>query len=145
MIVGSAITPKDNVSQKFELLKDKLIDYGFELNESVKKNGAIMLRPQSAGQILIGKGNVLLIGEAAGWISPTSAEGLSYAFRSAIALAKSFAGSPGNFLGKYYKETNNLRLNIMQKNLKSPFMYNPLIRRMVLKTGLLSMNVDEQN
>lgn len=145
LIVGAAIKPKDNVSHKFELLKDKLVDYGFELNNSVKKNGAFMLRPQNSSQIFAGTGNISLVGEAAGWISPTSAEGLSYAFRSAIALAKSFESSRGNLLREYYKETSSLRLNIMQKNLKSPFMYNPLIRKIVLKTGLLSMDVDGQS
>lgn len=143
LIVGAAITPKDNVNQKFNLLKERLINYGFELNRSVKKNGAFILRPQSTKQIFLGKDNVSLIGEAAGWISPTSAEGLSYAFRSAIALAKSFDSNPGNLIGKYYKKTKGLRINISQKNLKSPFMYNPLIRKIFMKSGILGMNINK--
>lgn len=141
LIVGAAIKPKENVSQKFDLLKERLINYGFELNKSVKKNGAFILRPQSTKQIFIGKDNISLVGEAAGWISPTSAEGLSYAFRSAIALAKSFNSNPGNLIEEYYKNTKGLRINITQKNLKAPFMYNPFIRKIVMKSGLLSMSI----
>jgi geranylgeranyl reductase len=143
LIVGAAITPKDNVNQKFDLLKEKLINYGFELNRSVKKNGAFILRPQSTKQIFLGKDNVPLIGEAAGWISPTSAEGLSYAFRSAIALAKSFNSNPGNLIGEYYKNTKEIRINISRKNLKSPFMYNPLIRKIFMKSGIFGMDVNK--
>lgn len=141
LIVGTALTPKDNVSRKFDLLKKRLINLGFELNESNKKNGAFLLRPQNTKQIFIGRGNVLLIGEAAGWISPTSAEGLSYAFRSAIALADSFDANSENPISEYNKNTKGLRLNIFQKNLKSPFMYNTLIRKMVMKSGLTSMSI----
>jgi len=83
----------------------------------------------------------LLIGEAAGWISPTSAEGMSYAFKSAMVLARSFAGTTGNVMEHYSKNTQSLRINIIKKNLKSPFMYNPLIRKMVMKSGLLSMSI----
>jgi len=143
LIVGAAITPKENVSQKFSLLKERLINYGFELSKSVKKNGAFMLRPQNAKQIFVGKDNILLVGEAAGWISPTSAEGLSYAFRSAIALAESFDSNPVNLIREYYKNTRGLRTNILQKNLKSPFMYNSLMRKMIMKSGFLSMSISE--
>lgn len=143
LIVGAAIIPKENVSQKFNLLKNRLINYGFELNKSVKKSGAFILRPQNTKQIFMGKDNISLVGEAAGWISPTSAEGLSYAFRSAIALAKSFNSNPGNLIEEYYKNTSGLRINIIQKNLKSPFMYNPLIRKIVIKSGFLSMSMNK--
>ncbi|TEB11213.1 putative oxidoreductase [Pelotomaculum sp. FP] len=141
LIVGAAITPKENVSRKFDLLKKRMINLGFELNESNKKNGAFLLRPQNAKQIFIGRDNVLLIGEAAGWISPTSAEGLSYAFRSAIALADSIDANSESPISEYHKNTKGLRLNIFQKNLKSPFMYNTLIRKMVMKSGLSSMSI----
>jgi flavin-dependent dehydrogenase len=141
LIVGAALTPKENVSQKFGLLKKRLINLGFELNESSKKTGAFLLRPQNAKQIFIGRDKVLLIGEAAGWISPTSAEGLSYSFRSAIALADSFAANPESPIADYHKNTRGLRLNILLKNLKSPFMYDPFIRKIVMKSGLSSMSI----
>ncbi|HOJ12677.1 MAG TPA: FAD-binding protein [Clostridiales bacterium] len=143
LIIGAAILPKDNVINKFNLLKERLAKRGFKYQSSMKKNGAFILRPKNLKQIFIGKGNVALIGEAAGWISPTSAEGLSYAFRSAVALAKSIEKKPGNLVGEYFKNTQDLRMNIIQKNLKLPFMYDSLLRKAVMKSGLLSMNIYE--
>lgn len=141
LIVGAAIAPKENVSQKFKLLKERLIESGFELQTSIKKNGAFILRPQNIKQILIGNGNVVFIGEAAGWISPTSAEGLSYAFRSAVALSKSMQQNPDKLIKEYFKNTRDLRANIRLKHLKAPFMYNQFLRKSVMKSGLLSMDI----
>ncbi|NLG83852.1 MAG: colicin M resistance protein CbrA, partial [Firmicutes bacterium] len=82
-----------------------------------------------------------LVGEAAGWISPSSAEGLSYAFRSALALAASLAGGPEGFLARYRAATFGLRRNILFKNLKSPAMYLPPLRRAILAAGIGSVPV----
>ncbi len=84
----------------------------------------------------------MLIGEAAGWISPTSAEGISYSFRSALALAKSLEKNPEKCLLDYTRKTKELRLNIFTKKLKAPFMYHPVIRKIVMKSGITSMNIE---
>ncbi|KUO59477.1 MAG: oxidoreductase [Gracilibacter sp. BRH_c7a] len=141
LILGSALLPNDNPNERFELLKQKLKGYDFDIGECVKRNGAYILRPDRTKHIFLGNGRVALIGEAAGWISPTSAEGLSYAFRSATALAHSMKASPQNIIEHYYNKTKSLRLNILSKNLKAPFMYNKNIRRNVLQSGLLSMDI----
>jgi geranylgeranyl reductase len=141
ILVGAAILPNGNVNERFSLLKERLIKRGYRLEKSQKKNGAFILRPQSTKQVFLGKGNIFLIGEAAGWISPTSAEGLSYAFRSALALSKSIQQNSENIIRQYFKNTTDLRMNIIQKNLKAPFMYNPHLRKMVMRSGLLSMDI----
>lgn len=141
LILGATILPKQNATQKFNLLKKRLNKYGFEFHNSIKKNGAFILRPKNTNQIFLGQDNLALIGEAAGWISPTSAEGLSYAFRSAVALAKSFQGNPENLINEYAKNTRDLRINIQIKNFKAPFMYNTFLRKLVMKSGLLSMDI----
>ena len=109
---------------------------------SIKKRGAFIQRPQNIKQIFLGNGNITLIGEAAGWISPTSAEGFSYAFQSAVALSKSIEQRPENIIQEYIKNTRKLRLNIIQKNLKLPFMYKEFFRKVVMKSGLLSMDIE---
>jgi len=141
IILGATMLPKQNATNKFNSLKNRLSEYGFEFKHSMKRNGAFILRPTSAKQIYLGQGNIALIGEAAGWISPTSAEGLSYAFRSALALAKSFEGNPENLISEYAKNTRNLRTNILLKSFKAPFMYNSFLRKTVMKSGLLSMDI----
>lgn len=141
MIVGSAIPMGDDAISKFELLKKKMGKFGFCLGKCVKREGAGILRPNSLSHLITGNKNVALIGEAGGWISPSSAEGLSYGFRSAVALAKSLENGLENFNGQYSKNMLDLKVSILLKNLKSPFMYNDLLRKIVMKSGLLSVDV----
>ncbi|NLZ91564.1 MAG: FAD-binding protein [Clostridiales bacterium] len=141
ILVGTAVSPRGNAFEKFDLLKERLIKRGYRFGKSKKRKGAFILRPQSIKQICLGKGNIFLIGEAAGWISPTSAEGFSYAFRSAAALYKSIQKDPVNPVRQYYYNTRGLRMNIIQKNMKAPFMYNPFLRKTVMETGIMSMHI----
>lgn len=141
LVLGTAVMPKNKPYEKFIMLKEKLISRGFEFGPCVKRNGSYLLRPEKLDQIYLGKSNVALIGEAAGWISPSSAEGLSYSFRSAYALANAIQQNPDNIIEEYYRNTNKLRLNIKWKNLKSPFMYNTFLRKMAMKSGLMSMDM----
>lgn len=144
LIVGSALPLNSDAHKKFELLKLKLKDYGFELHRSVRKNGTHLLRPLSKNQIVIGSGRVGLIGEAAGFISPSSAEGMSYAFKSALALAKALnEGLEPSWIDSYYSNTASLRSNITLKNLKSPFMYDRMLRKYAMKSGLLSIKINK--
>lgn len=141
LLVGTAIPYGEDAWAKFELLKKKLAKYDYKLEKSVKTKGAFIHRPVKLEQIHTGKGRVTLIGEAAGWISPSSAEGLSYSMRSALALAQALGKEWDAFLGEYKKNTASLKRNIYIKNLKSPFMYNHAIRKAVMKSGLLSMRI----
>jgi flavin-dependent dehydrogenase len=141
LLVGAALLPQKKTSPKFELLKKKLCAYGFELGKCVNREGAFILRPVSTSQICVGGNGIALLGEAAGWISPSSAEGLSYSFRSALLLAQSLIKGQENFLKHYYHKTRQMRKNILLKNAKSPFMYNPWIRKMVMTSGILSVDV----
>ncbi|MFO7636406.1 MAG: FAD-binding protein [Clostridia bacterium] len=143
IIVGSALNPGRDATRKFGTLKQKLRDNGFDLGTSMRKNGSLLFRPGKTGQILTGKERVFLIGEAAGWISPSSAEGMSYAFKSALALHKAFRDG-GDVPGNYRKHTATLRKNVIIKNMKSPFMYNGLLRQIIMKSNLLSIHMNRE-
>ena len=88
-----------------------------------------------------GEKGIALIGEAAGWISPSSAEGFSYAFRSAVMLAEALRSTPDGFEKRYYEKTRTLRRNIFLKNLKSHFIFNPTLRSAVMRCGLQSVKI----
>jgi flavin-dependent dehydrogenase len=141
LLVGAALSPQGKPREKFCLLKEKLISYGFEFKEPVKKGAALIIRPRSPAQIYLGEGSIALLGEAAGWISSTSAEGLSYALRSALALAQSLRESPQHYLQDYSRRSWNLKLNITAKNFKAPFMYRPFLRRIVMRSGITAMKI----
>jgi geranylgeranyl diphosphate/geranylgeranyl-bacteriochlorophyllide a reductase len=139
LLIGSALQAGESARPTFELFKDKLKDWGFVFGKSIQKSGALILRPSSLSQICIGSGPIALVGEAAGWISPSSAEGMSYAFRSALALADALDSGLVDFQERYRRNIRSLKGNILLKNLKSPVMYNPLLRKLVMSSGLNSM------
>lgn len=142
LIIGSALPVRDKGLDKFELLKKKLFNYRYEMGHSVKKEGTFILRPLSTRQVCTGNHGIALLGEAAGWISPSSAEGLSYAFKSAMLCAQSMAEDLDNFTEIYRRKTWSMLINIIQKNLKSPFMYNSWLRKIVMSSGIMSIDVD---
>jgi len=142
LVLGAARGPGRGAAAKFERLKAKLTKFGFCLKDPVASQGGSLFRPRRASQVVTGRANVALVGEAAGWISPSSAEGISYAFRSAIALADACVAAPDNPVPAYRKMTRGLRRNILLKNLKAPLMYRSAWRRLVMRSGLRSVKVD---
>ena len=141
LLIGAALSPRQKTTARFELLKEKLSDRGFRLGKTSQREGAVIARPTALAHLLTGTDGVVLLGEAAGWISPSSAEGISYAFKSALCLADTLADGREGFEERFRKKVFGLRMNILMKNLKSPFMYNPLLRKMVMASGLKSMKV----
>jgi len=141
LIIGAALYPRQDVSDKFELIKNKLRDYGFTFGKPVRRKAAFILRPVKTQQISTGTKGIALVGEAAGWISPSSAEGLSYAFKSALILADVLRKTLDGFEKSYYQKTRQLKRNIIIKNIKSHFIYDPRLRNIVMKTGIKSMEL----
>lgn len=142
LILGTALKPGKNVLEKFELLKRKLERYDYDFSKSIRKNGAYLYRPVKLGQIYTGNERIAFVGEAAGFISPSSAEGLSYAFKSSLALSRALENGLDGFEKLYRKNLASLYRNIAIKNLKSPAMYNALLRRTIMKSGILSLNIE---
>ncbi len=143
LLVGAAIPAGTNVLARFELFKQKLQGQGFDLGNSVRRRGTSLLRPLAGHGLSRGAGQVVLIGEAAGWVSPSSAEGISYAFRSALALARALDKGCEGVLRRYRRLTRGLGLNILGKTAKCPPMYWPLLRRLAMGSGLLSIEIVE--
>ena len=113
---------------------------GFVFSEAVKIEACLVNRPRSLKELCVGVDNVYLVGEAAGFISPSSLEGISFALISGEMLAQSF--NSGDNPGKRYKKlTKKIYLKILGKILKCPFMYNPLLRKAVMRSGIRSIKV----
>ena len=141
LLLGAALPLGKDPLGRFEVLKQRLAVKGFDFSNRVKREGCLVLRPKSNKSIVHGIGNVALLGEAAGWISPSSAEGFSYAFRSARALAEAMEEGLDATVANYKAKTQGLVANVVIKNLKSPFMYQPRLRSMVLRSGVMSTDV----
>jgi flavin-dependent dehydrogenase len=141
VLVGVPAIGPGRPADKLARLKERLRRHGFRLGRTIRTRGAFILRPTRGRQIVAGRGRVGLVGEAAGWISPSSAEGFSYAFRSALALADALADGSDGFLSRYARATRSLRRNIASKLLKSRLLYSAGLRRLILRTGISSLDV----
>ncbi len=145
MIIGSAIPQGKDVRRCFNLFKADLASKGFDVTKPVKERGAVILRPKFWGSVQSGRGRIFLVGEAAGLISPSSSEGISFALRSGEKLADSFDGKlPVLIRSKYEKELMPLKISIALKSLKSPIMYGKTLRGLVFKSNALSMKVNKR-
>ena len=125
----------------YEKLKAKLVSLGFSLENPEKTEACLVLRPSGPKSFCCGDNGVFLIGEAAGFISPSSLEGISYAFTSASILADILNSGASNPNARYRRATSKIRMKILLKNLKMPFMYNPFLRKLVMKSGLASIKM----
>lgn len=139
VLLGSALRPKENSREKYNMLKTKLIHQGFNFDKKIKTEGAFIYRPKKVSQFYVGRDGIALVGEAAGAISPSSAEGISYALKSSLYLAQSLEEGIDGFLDRYKKRVRDIRLNLLIKNIKSPAMYNPVFRQLAMKSGLQSI------
>lgn len=142
IIYGGAFALK-NSKANFENQKQKLCDFGINLVNPIKTEACLVLRPKTFRSFECGANNIFLIGEAAGFISPSSLEGISSAIRSAVMLNESLKSKNKNKNIVYKKKAFLLKMKLVFKNLKCPFMYVPFLRKMVMKSGISSINIYE--
>src|SRR3989338_5273183 len=94
IVIGSALRPY-KAREKFYLFKKK-VEKRFGVKNRGLLDSAIILRPNIESDIFLGKGNVLVAGEAAGLISPSSGEGISFALESGKLCAEAITENPKN-------------------------------------------------
>lgn len=142
-IVFGAALPRENASQAYTNLLKRARDYGFQLGAPIRREACQVLRPERLRDFKLGAAGAFLIGEAAGFISPSSLEGMSYALDSAEMLAGAFDANldPEKIFANYTARSRKLRLKLLSKILKNPFMYNPKLRKIVMKSGIASHNL----
>ncbi len=143
IILGTAVPYGTDPNRKFDALKKKMKAFEFNFGKRTLRHGSMLLRPMSGKHIHLGQQNLALVGEAAGWISPSSAEGISYAFRSAMALANALNDGLDGWLPRYRHSTASLRRNILVKSLKSLLLFNGLFRKLVMQTGLQAIRISQ--
>ena len=116
-LIGAALMPikaREKFKQFKQLMKSK---YG--LHETGSLSSAVILRPNSQKDICLGKGNVFLIGEAAGLISPSSGEGISFALESGRVCAEALIESPNAVFESYKKKVKPAVERVLSKISKS--------------------------
>lgn len=131
-----------NCRSAFETQRSHLETHlGIKLDSPIKREACLLTSIRGAKDLITGSGRVFLIGEAAGFVSPSSFEGFSSAFISGKHLADAF--TPGadadKILRSYRRKTIKLRLKLLCKIPKMKILCSPLLRKLILKSGLCSI------
>ncbi len=126
--------------KKFEELKKNMRTFGFRLDAAIKTEACVVLRPQYPKHIFCGKDGIFLLGEAGGFISPSSLEGLSYAFESARKLAQILNKKAPNPNRAYFWATLSMRVKLFLKSIKSFFIFSPPLRKLIMLSKLNSID-----
>ena len=126
--------------QDFEKLRQVFLSKGYPFDKPTKREACLVCRPKRLKEIQTGNGNVFLIGEAAGFVSTSSLEGISNAMHTGAILADAFNKSDNP--EKYYrKKTRWLKLNMLLKMFKACVIYTPFLRKVVMKSGVTTIKV----
>ncbi len=149
MIFGGAFDPK-GCRDAFELQKKRLEELAIvpkgAFDRPLRTEACQVCRPKLARGVFLGENGAFLLGEAAGFISPSSFEGISYALTTSELLADAFNDAKkyqkkSEIQRKYKQKTVKLRIKIALKCLKRPFMYNQFLRRAVMKSGVSTIKM----
>lgn len=138
-IFGGAY-PVQKSRERFEEQKRKLAARGFRFGPVLKTEACTVLRPLPGQLHAPARDGVFLTGEAAGWVSPSSLEGISSAFNGARLLARALQSKHPE--RSYNLRTLPLRLKLTLKLLKCPFLYRPLLRGLIMKSAWRALKPD---
>lgn len=142
-IIGGAFEMK-NAHQSFELLKEKLVPYAFTFNKVLKTEKCVVLCPSKFSDFRCGKDNMFLIGEAAGFISASSLEGISYALDSAETLSQILNADNATPNKTYHARTLKLRVKLFSKIVKAAILTSPLLRKWIMKSKISHIPQENQ-
>lgn len=144
-IVGVTVPGGQSARKGMDCLLGTLKDLGMPYGRCLHEEGTILRRPRWLRGICLGDEKLFLLGEAAGLISPSSAEGISYALRSALCLGQVLLDCrEDDWAGAYRRAVRGLERNILGKTLKLPAMYNPWLRRLAVRSGLMSLEIQSK-
>lgn len=115
-LIGSVFYPKtkrpwEKQDQVVALLRERIP----QLGEKTHRESAAALYLRSPEDILPGSGRVLLAGEAGGFMSPSSGEGISYALRTGRDAGIAAAGDPARALERYLELTDPIRADLRRR------------------------------
>ncbi|MCK4592349.1 FAD-dependent monooxygenase [Candidatus Parcubacteria bacterium] len=125
LILGSALEKDSNIKNKMRILRNKF-KKKFNITGNVfKKEFAILSRPENKKDIFLGNDKIFLVGESAGFISPSTGEGISFAMRSGYNCAKALNENFEKPFSLYKEFSENLINEIKRKIDKSNALSDP--------------------
>lgn len=142
-VYGGAFAKK-NCRKAFEDQKKRVERFvGKSFGKPLKTEACLLTSPTRFKDFVTGKNNVYLVGEAAGFISASSFEGISSAIISGKLLAEAFCHSDPQ--KAYRRKTLKLRLKLYTKIWKRRVLCSPMLRFIIMKSGIQSLNTRESS
>jgi flavin-dependent dehydrogenase len=138
LILGGAFPKGTGISLAIKNYQKTLESLGLQFGTPFKREAGQLVRPLHRSSFCFGNDRAVLIGEAAGLISPSSAEGISSALISAAFLAEAFGGN-GFDPQTYRLLLRNRQRHLWFKKFKIPFVFNPCLRKLVMLSGLTAL------
>lgn len=139
-IFGGAF-PKKSANERFEALKIKLSkQFSFIFDKSLKSEKCLVVYPERFKDFLLGDNQLFLIGEAAGLISASSLEGISYALDSAEQLSRILNCGKGDLNALYKRSMLPLKIKLWTKIWKSKILTTPFLRKWLMKSRISHIN-----
>lgn len=136
LLAGIALPSGPGANAAFDEFVRRLRATGGRFGAEISRSASAIARPSCMHHLCTGTGSVLLAGEAAGFISPSSAEGISYALRSAASLAEALLGGVSGASTRYRAKSLPLAINVGLKAAKSSAIYASQTRRIVMRSGV---------
>lgn len=136
MLIGCAFHERASARERFERVLDWYRDELALRGEPHSRSGRYLSQPTSRSQLFPGDGKVLLAGEAAGLVSPSSGEGISFAILSGMAAGRAVGDTSAggdNAAPTYAAAFAPLARRIMMKTVKARVIYAPAARRWALR------------
>ena len=147
LIFGGAF-PKQGCKDAFDDQKAHLeMMLGCQFGKAVKREACLVTSPRKWNDIVCGIPGVYLIGEAGGFISASSFEGISSAMLCGQYLADAFAHGSTDYdiLRRYKRKSFALRVKLWAKTRKRAVLCSPFLRYMIMKSGVQSIRVMEED
>ncbi len=145
VIFGGAFD-KQGCRKAFEEQKRRFEEFAKnKFGEPVKTEACLVSSPRRHSDFVCSKPGVYLIGEAAGFISSSSFEGISGALISAKRLADAFAGAKTSEQASrlYKKNTRSIRFKYWLKTFKRYVLCSSFLRGIIMRSGIES--IDKEN
>ena len=139
LLVGAALPASARARDRFDRFLVELRARGLVTGRELSREAALIARPTLPWHLLTGYGRVLLAGEAAGFISPSSAEGISYALRSGADLARAFSFGMQAVSERYVAASWSLAARVALKGLKSGAIHSPALRQAAMRSGIAAI------
>ncbi len=140
-LVGLAVPPGAGTRARFESFVSRVREAGFCVGPELSRESTTVVRPTSTRELLCGWDGVALVGEAAGFISPSSAEGISYALRSARLLAGALEPGIAGATERYRASALPLRADIAARIVKSQAIYSTPTRHLLMRSGIRAIRL----